>query len=233
MGFNLNKLPRGAGGKDRVAQPTLDIGTYPARVVRFIDLGVQPQKAYKGEEKPPAAMVDITYELLDVFMVDKDGNELEDKPRWISESFPVHRLEADLAKSTKRYKALDPNMDFDGDFSQVVGQTCMVTIAHGDNKKDPTRPYENIANVTVMRPKEAAKAVELKNDPVVFLLDDPNMEVFGKFPQWLQDKLKGNLGFKGSALEASLKGGNGKVAAKPKDEPEEAEEQFEGDDKEW
>lgn len=223
MGFNLNKLPKSGSG-DRVLQPTLDIGTYPARVVRFIDLGIQPQKAYKGEEKPPVAMVDVTYELLDVFMLDKDGNELEDKPRWISESFPVHRLEADLAKSTKRYKALDPNMDFDGDFSQVIGQPCMVTIAHGDNKKDPTRPYENIANVTTMRAKEVAKAPGLKNQPVVFLLDEPNMEVFNKFPQWLQDKLKGNLGFKGSVLEASVKSGNTNAKGKQQDEPVDAPE---------
>lgn len=220
MGFNLNKLPKGAGG-DRVLQPTLDVGTYPARVVRFIDLGVQPQRAYKGEEKPPAPMVNITYELLDVFMVDKDGNELEDKPRWINESFPVHRLEADLAKSTKRYKALDPNMDFDGDFSRVIGQPCMVTIALGDNKKDPTRPYENIANVTPMRAKEAAKAVELKNKASVFLLDEPDMEVFNGFPNWLQDKIKGNLGYKGSILEAKLKGGPVKDSAQQDNEDEE------------
>src|SRR3546814_10783986 len=68
------------------------------------------------------------------------------------------RLEADLAKSTKRYKALDPDMDFDGDFAALVNTPCVVTIAHGNNKKDPTRPYENIANVSTMRAKEAGKA---------------------------------------------------------------------------
>lgn len=211
MGFKLNKLPR-TGGGDRVAQPTLDVGSYPARLVRFIDMGIQPQRAYKGQDKPPAHEVDLTYELLDVFMVDKDGKELEDKPRWISESFPVYRLEADLAKSTKRYKALDPNMDFDGDMSRLVGQPCMVTIVHGENKKDPTRPYENIGNVTVMRAKEAAKAPELKNDTQVFLLDEPDMEVFNKFPGWLQDKLKANLGYAGSPLQALLSDTKAKTA---------------------
>lgn len=229
MGFNLNKLPKTGG--DRVQQPTLDVGTYPARVVRFIDLGIQPQRPYKGEDKPPAPMVDTTYELLDVFMLDKDGEELEDKPRWISESFPVHRLEADLAKSTKRYKALDPNMDFDGDFSKVVGQPCMITIAHGDNKKDPTRPYENIANVSTMRAKEAAKAPELKNEPTVFLLSDPDMEVFNKFPEWLQDKIKGNLEFKGSPLEAALGGKSTKGKGKQQEDPVDAPDEDQDEDK--
>lgn len=217
MGFRLNELPRSSnGGGDRVPQPLLDIGSYPARLVRFIDMGIQPQRPYKGQDKPPAHEVDLTYELLDVFMVDKDGNELEDKPRWISESFPVYRLEADLAKSTKRYRALDPNEDFDGDMSQLVGQPCMVTIVHGENKKDPARPYENIGNVTVMRAKEVAKAPELVNPTQVFLLDEPDMELFAKFPKWIQDKLKSNLGFAGSPLQTALAASEGKVGGEGK-----------------
>lgn len=222
MGFNVNKLPRGGNGGNRVQQPTLDAGTYPARLVRFIDMGIQPQRAYAGKDKPPAHEVDFTYELLDVFMVDKDGKELEDKPRWISENFPVYRLEADLAKSTKRYKALDPAMEFDGDMSKLVGQPCMITIVHGENKKDPAHPYENVGNVSVMRAKEVEKAPELKNKPVVFLLEEPDMEVFDNFPSWIQDKLKGNLEYAGSPLEAALERSKGKGGTSPKGEPKKA-----------
>lgn len=233
MGFKLDKLPRGNGGGDRVQQPILDVGTYPARLVQFIDMGIQPQRPYQGQDKPPAHEVMWTYELLDVFMVDKDGEEVEDKPRWISESFPVHRLEADLAKSTKRYKALDPNMDFDGDMSQLVGQPCMVTIVHGENKKDKERPYQNIGNVTTMRAKEQAKAPNLKNDPLVFLLDEPDLKVFEKLPEWIREKIKSNLSYQGSPLQALLKGSNGKGAGvakgKAEEEPEEANNDNEGD----
>ena len=177
--------------------------------------------------------MDWTYELLDVFMVDKEGNEVEDKPRWVSERFNVNRPEADLAKSTKRYKALDPDENFDWDMTMLIGMPCMITITHGDNKKDPTRPYENIGNVTAMRAKDAAKAPELKNPSVVFTLDEPDMEVFKKFPTWLQDLIKGNLEFKGSALEAAIGGSKDKVAAKPQDEPEEAMIEVEEDDEAW
>jgi hypothetical protein len=222
LGFKLDKLPRGKGGGDRVLQPTLEVGTYPGRLVQFIDLGIQPQRPYKGEEKPPAHLARLVYEFGDVFMVDKDGNELEDKPRWINETIPMNRLEADLAKSTKRYKALDPNMDFDGDFAALVGQPCMITIVHGENKKDLTRPYENIGNISTMRAKEAAKAAPLKNPTTVFLLDEPDMEIFHKLPSWLTDEIKGNLGFSGSALEAALKGGNSSTKGKQQEAPVDA-----------
>lgn len=230
MSLNGYKAPKGGGnGGNRVEQPTIEPGGYPARLAQLIDMGVQPQRAYKGEDKPPAHEVMFTYELLDVFMVDEDGNELEDKPRWISETFPFRNLEQDLAKSTKRYRALDPKDDYNGDFTQLVTLPCTVTIVHGENKKNPERPYENIGNVSTMRPRDAANAPELKNTPRVFTLDEPDMEVFNAFPEWIQAKIKSNLEFKGSALEKALseprKGTDTKAKADPKGNPSKASEE--------
>lgn len=238
MSLNGYKAPKAGGGGNRVEQPTLDVGNYPARLAQMIDFGVQPQRAYKGEDKPPAHEVMFTYELVDSFMVDEAGNELEDKPRWISETFPFRNLEQDLAKSTKRYKALDPNEDFNGDFPALIARPCTVTIVHGDNKKNPDRPYENVGNVSPMRPKEAAACPELKNTPRVFLMDEPDMEVFHAFPEWIQTKLKENLNFQGSALQKALgaprSGSEAKGSATPKgkvkEAPVEAPESSESDD---
>ena len=201
MGLNAKNLPKGKG--KFVEQPTLEAGSYPARVVQVVDLGLQPQKPYQGTEKPPSYMIQLTYELLDEFMVNEDGEPQEDKPRWVSEDMPFKSLELDQAKSTKRYYALDPECTFDGDFTKLVGTPCDVTLVI-NVKGDKT--YTNVANVAKMRAKDAAKANELVNDPRVFTLDDPNMEVFQTFPQWLQDKIKGNLEYKGSVLEARLSG---------------------------
>lgn len=204
MSLNAKTVPKAGGGNK---QPILDIGTYPARVVRIIDLGLQPQRPFKGKDKPPAHEVNISYELLDAFMVDEDGNEQEDKPRWIHETFPLHNLSADLAKSTKRYMALDPNMDFDGDFTKLIGIPCNVTVVHGQGKgQNAGKIYENIGGVSAMRDKDAKRAPELVNEGQVFTLDDPDMEVFNGFPQWLQDKIKSNLEFGGSKLEMALGG---------------------------
>lgn len=201
MSLNAKTVPKGgAGGKKK--QPVLDVGTYPARVARIIDLGLQNQRPYMGKEKPPAHEVMLTYELVDTFMVDDDGAELEDKPRWISETFPLHNLSADLAKSTRRYLALDPNMDFDGDFTKLIGVPCNVTIVHGQGKgQNAGKIYENIGSVTGMRDKDAKRTPELVNEGAFFSLDAPNMDIFNKFPQWLQEKIKTNLEFHGSPLE--------------------------------
>lgn len=204
MSLNAKNVPRQNNGKK---QPILDVGTYPARVVRIIDLGLQEQRPYQGKEKPPVHEIMMTYELLDAFMVDEDGNDIEDKPRWISETFPLHNIDVDLAKSTKRYKSLDPNMDFDGDFTKLVGMPCNVTIVHGEGRgPNAGKTYENIGSVTAMRAKDAGKASELVNESAVFTLDEPNAEVFNKLPDWLKDKIKGNLEFHGSALQEMLEG---------------------------
>lgn len=207
---NVKSQPKGP------QQEAMDEGTYPARVVQVIDLGVQEQRPYKGEAKPPAQCVMLTYEFLDEFCKDEDGDDQEDKPRWLSEDFPLHNLEADLAKSTKRYYAMDPDETFGGDFTLLTGAPCMVTINQYESKGIIRN---GVTSVAAMRPKEAAKAPELVNPPKVFTIEAPDLEVFKSLPDWLQDKIKKGLEFGGSALDLALKEGGGKPAAKQEAKP--------------
>lgn len=201
MALNANALPRKASGKQ---QPNLEPGGYPARVVQLIDLGLQAQRPYQGQEKGPAYEIMLTYELVDEFMKDDDDEPIKDKPRWVSETFPLHPLVADKAKSTKRYLALDPSQAFKGDFSKLIDTPCTVTIVN--NKGADGRVYDNIGNVSTMRPREAVNCPPLVNPTKVFDLDAPNMEVFNSLPEWLREKIKGNLNFQGSKLQAALDG---------------------------
>lgn len=206
MTFNAKKLPA-ASSSDRKRPDPLEAGSYPARVVQMMILGVQPQRAFKGEEKPPRLTIRLTYEFLDEFMKDEEGNDLEDKPRWLSEEFPFMSLKADLAKSTKRYFALDPDDKADGDWSKLIGAPCVVTIVQeADKRPGVDRIYEKVANVSAMRPKEAAKAPELKNPSLVWDFYSPDVEVFKGMPEWLQEKIKGAVDYPGSALETALEG---------------------------
>lgn len=206
MAINAKKA-KGGGGGNKVEQPPIENGTYPARVVQVLDLGVQAQQPYQGKEKPPVQMINITYEFLDEFCVDEDGNEMEDKPRWLSEDFPLYNLEADRAKSTQRYLALDPKVEKDGDFTKLVNTPCLVTVVQNPGKgKNAGKIYTNVGGLSTMRPKDAEKAAELVNPPKVFDLDEPDMEVFGSLPEWLQEKIKGNLEFNGSPLDIALNG---------------------------
>jgi hypothetical protein len=184
--------------------------------VQLIDLGLQPQRAFQGKDKAPAQEIMLTYELVDEFMKDEDGNDIEEKPRWISETLPFYGLVADKAKSTKRYNALDPNGAYDGDFSKCLDTPVTVTVVHNPNAKDPENPYQNIGNIAPMRPRDAANCPELKNPIKVFDLDEPDMETFNALPEWIREKIKGNLNFKGSALEKAL-GGTQKETAKGDD----------------
>lgn len=196
MALNARKAPR--GGKPI---PPMEAGAYPARLVQVIDLGVQPQN-YNGETKTPKNQILTTYEFLDEFLEDEDGNPNEEKPRWLSEDFPLNNLSSENAKSTQRYYALDPNEEYEGDWSKLLGSTAIVTVIVKKDKKGVERNY--IANVSAMRPKDAAKAKELVNPPKLFSMDDPDLTIFKSLPDWLQEKIKNSLEFGGSLLEKAL-----------------------------
>ena len=210
MSLNARKIKTvstGGGSK----QDPIAVGAYPARVVQVLDLGLQAQRPYQGKEKPPVHEIMLTYELTDEFCLDEDGNEDNEKPRWISENFPLYSLDADLAKSTKRYFSLDPDEVHGGDFTALIDTPCMVTVTQ---REVGDKTYNNVGSVSGMRPKDAARCPELVNPPKVFLLDDPDLTIFGSLPQWMQDKIKGNLEYAGSALEKALAGGSAKPEAK-------------------
>ncbi|CAH9012139.1 putative Phage protein [Vibrio phage 409E50-1] len=226
MGINANNVPK-TGGDFKPAEP-MEAGNYPCRIVQVIDLGLQPQRAWQGEEKPPAHSLMVTYEFTDEFMRDDDGNELLDKPRWLSEEFPLRSLESDLAKSTKRMKALDPKGDLEGDWAKLVGVPCMVTVTQSEGKgKNEGRVFNNIGGVSAMRSRDADRCAPLVNDGKILDLDQPDLTIFKSLPEWLQDKIKSNLEFKGSVLDTTLAGG-APIQDKPaaNDEPK-------GDDIPW
>ena len=183
------------------AQEPLEPGTYSARVVQIIDMGLQPQREWMGKAKPPAQVINITYELSDEFMKDEDGNDIEDKPRWISEMITLRSLSSDKATSTLRYKVFDPDNVFGGDFSLCIGVPVMITIAN--NQKDG-RIYNNISAVGQMRERDVKRCPPLVNKGVFFDLDDPDVNVFNSFPQFIKDRITKNLNYNGSVLQKRL-----------------------------
>ena len=204
MGLNASKVEYKGGG-DFVAQEVIAEGVYPGRLVQVLDMGLQAQRPYKGEDKDPVNEIMLTYEFVDEFMKDEDGNDIEDKPRWYSETIPLYPIQSDRANSTKRYKALDPKMEHGGDFAALTGYTCNVSIGHNPGRgKHEGKVFANIQGIGQMRPKDAEKCPELINPPKVFDLDAPDLEIFLSLPEWVQDKIKGNLEFGGSALAGLL-----------------------------
>lgn len=211
MALNANKLPSTATNYTPV-----DPGTYPARLVSLVDLGLQAQREFQGEPKAPAREIALTYELVDEFMKDEDDKPDPKKPRWITEILPFHPLNSEKAKSTKRYLVFDPNKEADGDWVQHLGKPVNVTIIHNPGKNG--RIYENVSAISAMRPKDAEKCEPLVNDIVTFDFDAPDKQVFDKLPKFLKDKLQGSLEYAGSALEKLV----GKASTPAKQEPAKA-----------
>jgi hypothetical protein len=197
MGLNASKV-EAPNSKGKIVLEPLDPGVYPGRLVQVVDLGVQPQKPYKGEDKPPIQEVMLTYEFVDEFIKDEEGNDIENKPRWYSETIPFYSLNADRAKSTQRIHALDPEGVHNGDLALMVGSPCNITLVH-NNSGD--KLYVNIAGIATMRERDVKKCPELKNPPKVFDLSNPDLEIFGSLPEWIQDKIKKNLKYQGSPLQ--------------------------------
>lgn len=231
-GFNANNVP-GNGGA-RKAFPPMEPGTYPARLVGLYTLGVQPQRPFKGEEKPPVLELMTTYECLDEFLPDDDGEPDETKPRWLSETLPFYNISQDKAKSTKRYFALDPDNAAEGDWSKLIGSPINITIVVEEGSgKNAGRFYENISGTSAMRAKDAAKAPDLVNAPRIFDFYNPDKEVYDALPEWLRTKMQGAVDYPGSALEALV---NGKEAPKHNEPPKAekpAQEPENGSEEDW
>jgi len=225
-GLNAKAAPKGNGG-NRVEQAPMEAGGYPIRVAQVIDLGMQEQRPWQGQEKPPAHEIMLTYEFTDEFMKDENGEDVEDKPRWLSENFPLRHIDQDKAKSTQRYKALDPKMDHDGDFGSLLGAPATAMVITKPVKSGPNAGKERnyVDSLVPMRARDAARVEELQNEGKIFTLEDPDLEIFHSLPEWLQDKIKGNLEYNGSPLQALLEGGEA-----PDPEPEVPEAEGEDDE---
>lgn len=213
MALNAANAPQGSG---KQFDP-MESGTYPARLVQVIDLGLQPQRPYKGQEKQPAHEIMTTYEFTDEFLKDEDGNDMEDKPRHLSENFPLYHLDSEKAKSTKRYLSLDPSKKFGGDWAQLIDTPVMVTVMQNPpNTKG--RIYTNITAISPMREKDAKRLPELVNKPKVFDLDAPDLDVFNSLPKFIQEKIAHNLEFEGSKLQKLIGNGPAKKEANAEEE---------------
>ena len=148
MSLNSNNLPSGSSGNIEPMEPA----TYPARTVCMVDLGLQAQKPWQGKDRPPVQMIALTYEFADEFLKDEDGNDIEDKPRWLTEMLNFYPLTAERAKSTARYNALDPSNVHNGDFSKIAdvlvhSSRLFVRIV---NYRHHARNIDDLTKISVM-----------------------------------------------------------------------------------
>jgi hypothetical protein len=200
MALNASKIV----GK-RKPIPVLPAATYPGYLIQVLDLGLH-QNSFKGEDKGPTRKIMLTYEFADEFLKDEDGQDMTDKPRWLSEEVWLFPLRSERATSTARYKALDPNVVHGGDFVACLGTPINISVGHrkGSGKWEG-RVFEEIMGISGIRAKDAAKMNPMVNKPKFFDGDEPDVEVFLSLPTYVQGLIKANLEYTGSKLESLLK----------------------------
>lgn len=188
MALNMNNAAPAAKQRQLITA-----GQNMARIVQVIDMGLQKQPDWQGQPKAPAYMMHVTFE----FPNERLDIQGESKPMWKSRDIKLSNHEMSLCY--KWYKKLDPTNKFGGDWSKLINLECAVLIVHEDGKgKNTGKTFDKIADVV---PLMAGVSVPpLENDPQLFDLTSPDLEIFDKQPEWLQKKIKDNLEYENSKL---------------------------------
>lgn len=169
-------------------------GTYTARCYQMIDLGTQKTTGQFGEKEQHK--IRISWE---VFGEDDSGQALtvdikgKQMPMTVDREFTLSMHENATLRaflSNWRGKAFTDEEAFTFDISKLVGAYAMVSVAHSESKNGKT--YANVVSA-VKLPKELANAKPAAvHADVIFNLDEPDLQVFDAFPQWLQEKIQGS-----------------------------------------
>ncbi|AUS01827.1 hypothetical protein NVP1293O_39 [Vibrio phage 1.293.O._10N.261.52.E1] len=223
LAANKAKTTGGTGtGKKRELVPA---GQFPARLVRITDLGLHPKIDYKtGKVTGEQYKVRFTYELLTSFLKDEDGNDMKDKPRWISENIPITKALAFADAPAqpwygncgivKRYRAISGNpLAAAEDLSVLLGEACSVLVVHEADRKGKTDDEGNVvvyANVGEVAADPFAmmgqEAPALVNEAKFLDLSEPSLELYEEEPNFVKEMIVTNLEFAGSPLEKLMAG---------------------------
>lgn len=184
--------------------PPLDGGTYMSVCVGVIDLGEQYRQFDKQKQGKYAEECMFIFEIPSE-RVQVDG---EDKPRWLSSkryTVSLHERSALYQMLTSwRGKALsDAELDPEGDgfdLMQMAGQGAMLSVSVAE--KDDGSRHNKIEAVTGF-PK-GIPVPETESEILVFDADDPDMEVFGKLPEWIQDVIRKSTQFADNAPDEKV-----------------------------
>lgn len=206
MSLNISE-PK--GGSDYVLPPA---GSHLARCYRVIDLGTQ-KVTWQGFEKAQKKVM-VVWEL---HGEDADGKPMimdDGRPLVISKRFtPSLSLKATLRAFLVAWRGRQFTDDELQGFhlKNILDKWCMLNLTHSVGTDGKT--YCNIASIGgVPGAIKKAGLPEGVNPTVWFDIDEPDMEVFDAFPDYLKQKIT-------ETPEWKMKGIGGGISAIP-DEPD-------------
>lgn len=157
-------------------------GTHIAKCYIVADLGDQVT-TYKGVESVKPQVL-ISWEIPNELM--SDG-----RPFVASKIYSAFFSErANLRKHLESWRGRKfTEEELSGfDISKLLNVPCQVTITHSQSGD---KTYTNVDSVTGL-PK-GVECPDLKNEPVMYDLDNPDEESFNKLPEWVQKKIAGRV----------------------------------------
>lgn len=159
-------------------------GDYPARIVRFIGLGIQEQPEWQGQKKDPAFKCSIQFELIgiDATGVDGQGKALEPRPSCVFKEYF-------LFPGAKRggvfdlVRVLDPSLEkVPGQLGWFIGQLdsiVNVTVGHYITKTGEKR--NKVVNVSAIPGMFKSQVGPARCELVGFDPYEDTPEMFGAY----------------------------------------------------
>lgn len=179
-------IARDSGGGD-FENPVA--GSYIARCYKMIDVGTQPQ-TFQGKPSDPKRKLFVWFELLE----DEEGNSYrmsDGKAFSVLNRYTLStNAKATLRKHIDAWRGKPLTKDEAEAFNVVVllDKYCRLQISL-DDKND--RTYVNVVSVGVTK-----KRPEAVNATSWWSVENPDMEAFEAFPDWLKTMIEGSAEWK-------------------------------------
>lgn len=163
--------------------PPIEAGTYPARCVGIIDLGLQ-HNDFNGRD---VERVRIIWELPTESTQDDNGDV---KPRWISKPYTASLHEkAALRRDLDAWRGKPFTQEELQGFSlkNILNAPCLLTVIHQENQQGGI--YAKVGGVSKIM--KGMDVPELDSVPFCFDMEDPDaMTILATLPQWMQDEIR-------------------------------------------
>jgi hypothetical protein len=185
-----------AGNGSKFKYSILEADVYEARVTRFVFVGVQPQRAFQGQEKPDTLQAKVAFELIGetVTVTDGDGKE-ETRPAVVFMDINVGAAGLTRGKAFDLINAgLGAEETFDDTalYKDVLNTPVAVTVGTYEDKR--TGDTKNCVNGVGPMGKRAKEKLEDSTVDNIFFdsyEDTEGMkEVFAGLGNFVQDTIK-------------------------------------------
>lgn len=181
--------------------PLLEEGVYTAICTGLVDLGEQENKMFNKVSRKVQIIWTIPDEKYKY--TDKDNNEVEAMRQLLKEYSSNISEKSTLRKdlTSWRGKAFTEEELQGFDLLKLLLVPCQIQVIHqGKDKK-----YASVASIMGL-PKGTKIATEGFEKLIFNFYDKETWNNYEKIPKFIQDKIKGGIGFEGSELDLYIKG---------------------------